>query len=143
MLNANDVAASWRKTPSRQGLAAAAPGRLLGGQQGVGASAAGGVGPGQDDHGVHREHGGAAYPAVGIGADSLQSARMIRQPIETASDIANVFDGITYNKGAAVLRMFELWMRPDAFQKGVRLYLERHEHGHRRRPSAPRRTAAR
>src|SRR5437016_5535899 len=41
------------------------------------------------------------------GADSLVNARRIRQPIESAPDIDNAFDGITYNKGAAVLGMFE------------------------------------
>jgi cytosol alanyl aminopeptidase len=61
-----------------------------------------------------------------MGQDSLGSARMIRQPIETAGDIANVFDGITYNKGAAVLRMFERWIGEDTFRAGVRAYLARH-----------------
>src|SRR5262249_9770392 len=42
-----------------------------------------------------------------MGADSLDSARQIRQPIETPNDIANSFDGITYRKGEAVLAMIE------------------------------------
>ena len=41
--------------------------------------------------------------------DSLVSTRKIRQPIESMDDIANAFDGITYEKGAAVIRMFETW----------------------------------
>ena len=39
-------------------------------------------------------------------ADSLVTARQIRQPIENENDILNSFDGITYDKGASVLRMF-------------------------------------
>lgn len=55
--------------------------------------------------------------------DRLASARKIRQPIESENDIANAFDGITYQKGAAVISMFEHWIGPDRFRNGVRLYL--------------------
>ena len=40
-------------------------------------------------------------------SDALASARRIRQPIESKHDIANAFDGITYQKGAAVITMWE------------------------------------
>ncbi|MBV8732762.1 MAG: M1 family peptidase, partial [Acidobacteriia bacterium] len=39
--------------------------------------------------------------------DSLVSARKIRQEITSKGDIDNAFDTITYNKGAAVIGMFE------------------------------------
>jgi alanyl aminopeptidase len=58
--------------------------------------------------------------------DSLVSARKIRQPIETKDDIANAFDGITYEKGAAVIGMFESWMGAEEFRKGVQSYLNRY-----------------
>ncbi len=61
-----------------------------------------------------------------MGNDSLISARSIRQPIESRDDIANAFDGITYQKGAAVIRMFESWMGESDFQKGVKIYLTRY-----------------
>ncbi|MBT8469659.1 MAG: M1 family metallopeptidase [Deltaproteobacteria bacterium] len=61
--------------------------------------------------------------------DSLGSARSIRQPIETNHDIKNAFDSITYEKGGAVLAMFERWMGAEAFRDGIRLYLRRHEGG--------------
>jgi alanyl aminopeptidase len=60
------------------------------------------------------------------GADSLVSARCIRQPIQTASDIDNSFDSITYDKGAAVLGMFEASVGPETFRKAVRACLTRH-----------------
>ena len=56
-------------------------------------------------------------------SDSLVSARKIRQPIATNDDIVNAFDGITYQKGAAVLTMFERWIGAEMFQRGVRAYL--------------------
>lgn len=62
-------------------------------------------------------------------ADSLTTARRIRQPIEAPGDIANAFDGITYGKGEAVIGMFENYVGPEAFQKAVRLYLEQHQWG--------------
>jgi alanyl aminopeptidase len=59
--------------------------------------------------------------------DSLQSARSIRQPIESNHDIKNAFDAITYQKGGAVLTMFEKWIGDETFQDAIRLYLRRHQ----------------
>src|SRR5580704_11712392 len=61
--------------------------------------------------------------------DSLVSTRRIRQPIESNDDIANAFDGITYQKGEAVIRMFEAWIGEDKFRKGIRQYLKQHAWG--------------
>jgi alanyl aminopeptidase len=61
-----------------------------------------------------------------MAADTLASARKIRQPITSNSDIANAFDGITYEKGRAVLEMFEAWLGHDTFNRGVRRYLRAH-----------------
>ena len=58
--------------------------------------------------------------------DSLISARRIRQPVESNDDIDNAFDGITYIKGGAVIRMLETWMGEKAFQKGVHYYMAHH-----------------
>ena len=60
-----------------------------------------------------------------MAADSLQSARMIRQPIESNNDIRNAFDGITYQKGASVIRMFERWAGEERFRDGIRAYLRK------------------
>jgi cytosol alanyl aminopeptidase len=61
--------------------------------------------------------------------DQLASARAIRQPIESNDDIANAFDDITYEKGAAVIEMFERWIGPQKFRSGVQLYLKQHAWG--------------
>jgi alanyl aminopeptidase len=58
-----------------------------------------------------------------LAADALVTARAVRQPIETADDINNVFDSITYEKGASLLAMFEHYVGPDTFQRGVRDYV--------------------
>jgi alanyl aminopeptidase len=62
-------------------------------------------------------------------ADSLASARMIRQPVASFDDIESAFDRITYEKGASVLRMFEASVGPDVFRDGVRAYLKAHAYG--------------
>ena len=59
-----------------------------------------------------------------MGLDSLVTSRKIRQPIAGDDDIANAFDGITYQKGAAVIKMFETWIGPDKFRAGVQSYLK-------------------
>jgi alanyl aminopeptidase len=59
--------------------------------------------------------------------DSLVSARKIRQPITGNGDIETAFDGITYQKGAAVLGMFEGYVTDPVFQKGMRAYIQKHK----------------
>jgi alanyl aminopeptidase len=61
-------------------------------------------------------------------ADSLGTVRRVREPIRTEHDIYSAFDGITYGKGAAVLRMFERHAGEDGFRRGVQKYLETHAH---------------
>ncbi|MGO8995384.1 MAG: M1 family aminopeptidase [Polyangiaceae bacterium] len=64
-----------------------------------------------------------------IGLDSLVSSRAIHQPILAPDDIENSFDGITYQKGAGVLTMFERWLGEDTFRAGVQLHLSQHRYG--------------
>jgi alanyl aminopeptidase len=69
-----------------------------------------------------------SYQAA-MGTDELVSSRKVRQPILSDDDIANAFDGITYNKGSALLNMFESYMGPEKFQAGVRAYLKKYSWG--------------
>lgn len=64
-----------------------------------------------------------------MGNDSLVSARKIRQPITGNGDIETAFDGITYQKGAAVIGMFENYVGDKTFQKGMRAYIQAHKFG--------------
>jgi len=67
--------------------------------------------------------------AQAMGADSLVSARLIRQPIETEGDIVNAFDGITYSKGMSILTMFERYLGPEVFRRAVTRHLKTHAFG--------------
>jgi alanyl aminopeptidase len=64
-----------------------------------------------------------------MNSDSLLSARKIRQPVNDQGDIENAFDGITYQKGAAVLRMFEEWVGEETYRKAMRDYFTQHAFG--------------
>jgi len=66
-------------------------------------------------------HGGLQIMEV----DELPSAKRIRQPINSVDDISNAFDRISYDKGAAVLGMFESYLGEDAWQAGIRSYLNK------------------
>jgi alanyl aminopeptidase len=62
-------------------------------------------------------------------ADSLASARQIRQPIASRHDISNAFDSITYSKGASVIMTLQRWLGADVFQRGIHDYLAAHARG--------------
>lgn len=61
--------------------------------------------------------------------DSLTSALAIRQEVTSVGLIDNLFSGITYQKGAGVLSMFERWVGKETFRAGVHDYLVAHTHG--------------
>jgi alanyl aminopeptidase len=64
-----------------------------------------------------------------INSDTKTSARRINQPVESKSDIANAFDGITYQKGGQVLGMFDNAVGPANFQRVMHDYLQAHMFG--------------
>ncbi len=64
-----------------------------------------------------------------MAADSLASARQIRNPIERNADILDAFDSITYSKGGGVLSMFEAFLGEAAFREGIRLHMQRFTDG--------------
>jgi alanyl aminopeptidase len=59
-------------------------------------------------------------------SDSLVSARRVRQPIASKDDIVNAFDSITYDKGSALLNMFESYMGRERFRAGIHRYLTKY-----------------
>jgi alanyl aminopeptidase len=64
-----------------------------------------------------------------IDVDRLASTRQVRQPVNTPDDLRNVFDPITYAKGASVLTMYENAIGEERFRNGVRRYLYEHAQG--------------
>jgi aminopeptidase N len=58
--------------------------------------------------------------------DQLSSTHPIVAEIGDLADVRVNFDGITYAKGAAVLKQLVSWVGKDAFDEGVRRYFRRH-----------------
>jgi puromycin-sensitive aminopeptidase len=61
--------------------------------------------------------------------DGLHNTRPIEFEVLAPRDCAAMFDLLTYEKGASVLRMLEQHLSGELFRDGVRLYLERHRFG--------------
>ncbi len=61
--------------------------------------------------------------------DALATTRPIEYPVVTPEDAEGMFDLLTYEKGAAVVRMLEQHLGPDVFREGVREYLRTHAYG--------------
>lgn len=57
--------------------------------------------------------------------DALLSSHPIIVNVSTPAEITSVFDGISYSKGASLLRMLQQWMGEENFQKGCQEYLKR------------------
>jgi aminopeptidase N len=69
---------------------------------------------------------------LAMGLDALRSTRPVRARATTTAEIAELFDPIAYEKGAAVLRMIEAWVGEAPFQKAVNAYLEKFQYGNAR-----------
>ena len=61
-------------------------------------------------------------------ADARPSTKPIRRPVETTDNLMEGV-GLAYNKGKLVLGMFERWIGPEVFRKGVNEYLRENAWG--------------
>jgi aminopeptidase N len=61
--------------------------------------------------------------------DALSTTHPVVQHIETVEQASQAFDPITYEKGEAVIRMLEGYVGAEAWQKGVRSYIDAHAYG--------------
>ncbi|KAF8929306.1 peptidase family M1-domain-containing protein [Dissophora ornata] len=64
----------------------------------------------------------------GIALDSLRSSHPIEVPVNDPHEIHQIFDAISYSKGASVIRMLSNWLTVDVFLAGIRRYLKKHEY---------------
>ncbi len=61
--------------------------------------------------------------------DALLTTRPIRSTASTPAEINELFDGVAYEKTAAVLRMIESYVGPKTFRRGINKYLAAHAYG--------------
>lgn len=66
--------------------------------------------------------------AAALRLDSLRSSHPIQVPIGHAEEVEQVFDAISYCKGACVVRMLFAVLGKDNFQKGLQIYMDRHKY---------------
>lgn len=71
---------------------------------------------------------------VAMASDALESTHPIYSPVATPEEATELFDAITYFKGAAVMRMLENYLGPEHFRAGIRTYMtefaEKNARGH-------------
>jgi puromycin-sensitive aminopeptidase len=61
--------------------------------------------------------------------DGLQNSHPIEQEVDNPAEIGQLFDAISYSKGASVIRMLEGYLGEDRFRAGINSYLQEHHHG--------------
>jgi aminopeptidase N len=67
--------------------------------------------------------------ASALALDSLRSTHPIEVPVEHPNEISQIFDDISYAKGASVIRMIHDAIGDEAFRKGLTAYLNGHAYG--------------
>src|SRR5437879_239869 len=65
----------------------------------------------------------------GLTLDGLRSSHPIEVDVKDPAEIREIFDEISYSKGASILRMLEQFLGEAAFRRGLRSYLREHSYG--------------
>jgi aminopeptidase N len=61
-----------------------------------------------------------------LGEDARKTTHPVQTPVESDIGAMDVFDSISYAKGAAVLRMVEAYLGEEAFRSGIQRYVRAH-----------------
>src|SRR2546423_14818148 len=68
----------------------------------------------------------------GLTLDGLRSSHPIEVTVKDPAEIREIFDDISYSKGASILRMLEQFLGEASFRRGLRNYLKEHSYGNAR-----------
>ncbi len=60
--------------------------------------------------------------------DGLENSHPIEVEVFKSGEINEIFDAISYNKGASVIRMVATVLGEEVFRKGLNIYLNRHKY---------------
>ncbi|RVE67888.1 hypothetical protein OJAV_G00086310, partial [Oryzias javanicus] len=66
---------------------------------------------------------GKCFEAMEV--DSLSSSHPVSTPVENPTQIQEMFDDVSYDKGACILNMLRDFLTPEAFEIGIIRYLKR------------------
>lgn len=73
---------------------------------------------------------GPAYVSrAAMGRDAYATTHPVVQKVDTVEQASQAFDGITYEKGSAVIGMLEDYVGADAWRDGVRRYIAKRAYG--------------
>ncbi len=67
--------------------------------------------------------------SAAFATDSLASTRPIEYEVISPVEAEGMFDILTYEKGAAVVRMLEQYLGEEPFREGIRRYMREHQFG--------------
>jgi tricorn protease interacting factor F2/3 len=67
--------------------------------------------------------------AGALNGDSLVNTHPIDADVRNPDEVAQIFDEISYGKGASILRMIENYVGEEKFRDGIRIYLKRYQYG--------------
>jgi len=64
-----------------------------------------------------------------LNLDGLRSSHPVQVEVNKATEVDQIFDQISYQKGATIIRMLNACLGEQKFMDGVRIYLKRHSYG--------------
>ncbi|MCH8351430.1 MAG: M1 family metallopeptidase [Chloroflexi bacterium] len=70
--------------------------------------------------------------ARALSLDGLKNSHPIEQEVKDPAEVSQLFDAISYSKGASVIRMLEQFLGPETFRQGLSRYLTAHQYGNAR-----------
>ncbi len=62
-------------------------------------------------------------------SDALTNTHPIDADVRNPDEVAQIFDEISYGKGASILRMIENYVGEEKFRDGIRIYLKKYQYG--------------
>ena len=67
-----------------------------------------------------------------LSLDGLNNSHPIEAEVRAPAEVEQLFDAISYSKGASLIRMLEHFLGPEAFRDGLHRYLSAHQYGNAR-----------
>ncbi len=67
-----------------------------------------------------------------LSLDGLKNSHPIEQEVKDPAEISQLFDAISYSKGASVIRMLEQFLTPEVFRQGLYQYLTSNQYANAR-----------
>jgi puromycin-sensitive aminopeptidase len=71
----------------------------------------------------------AAEHMRALALDGLSNTHAIEIDVHHPQEISEIFDAVSYSKGASVIRMLATYLGENAFRKGLQNYLKKHQYG--------------